>query len=1837
MAAATTVNHAPAGLDNQLTVLEDRTLLFGAAHFGFTDPNDAPANALLAVKIARLPAVGALTLNGVAVTTGQSVVAADITAGKLKYAPVANQNGSAYANFTFQVQDNGGVLNGGVDLDPTPNTLTINVTSVNDAPVGTAGRVAVLEDQTLTLNVANFGFTDPKDVPANGLLAVKLSTLPGKGAVTLSGTAVIAGQLVSAADIAAGKLKYTPPANQRGATYTSFMFQVQDNGGVLNGGVDLESISKALTIDVTDVNDAPAGTDKTVTALEDRALTLATVNFGFTDPNDPLANKLLALKISTLPTHGVLTLNGATVTAGQFIAAADISAGALKYASPANQCGPAYASFTFQVQDDGGVLYSGVNLDPTPNTLTVDVTGVNDPPAGTNGTVTARADQSFAFAPSDFGFTDPIDAPPNGFSGVKISTLPAKGSLTLNGTAVTISQCITVANLTAGNLKYASPAYQSGTAFTYFTFQVQDDGGVLNGGLNSDTTPNTLTINVAPNLDIVAHTEAELSAVLATPLAPGTVVRIAPGRYVGYHQLGNQAGTAAAPIVITALDPQNPPVFADSINVGLQVINCSYLTLKNLRFENNGDIGLHVVWTPPAERSYDIMSPSNHITVEDVTILNTGTADAGNHDGLKISGIDYFTVRNVTVQTWGAGGGSGMDIVNSQYGLIEDSHFAFPNRPPAGLIYGMTMKCGSRDIVVRGNYFDDAGIEVIQIGQDSGLYGFRNPIGTVLADGSVLNYEARNIEVYGNTIVGGGFPIMWMKSTQTYVHNNTIVMPEPSVWVSGYPDAISRSILKITSWTNDGLLRANHGRFENNLIVYNYGGLASWGQPFVRYLNDGDPSLATFTFASNAWYQLDVASQGLHLPNTVGDLGLPTAETNPVYQVDPQLTGLNYATGAAVADQVHMQSTDPRLQNVGADAVRIGPAPGDDFEAGYLGAYQTVGATAPTALVSTTAMHDGNYGLLDAPGSDWIFRDDAAAQVAAGDTVSVWLQFAAPTNGPTVDGAAYFGFGASATGNLALVASPASNQLYLLDNSGYSNTTIGSASQTWQSNHWYRLQVDWGTDGSLVGKVFDSNGTTLLQTVAAAATAITSGGIAFKSTGTYSKLWDTALVTSFADPTSAATHFALAAPSASAAGAAFSVTVTALDAANNVVPSYRGTVHFTSSDAAAILPANYTFTAGDSGVHVFTGNALKTAGPQGITATDTTTSFIVGNDTLSVTPAAADHLAFGQQPTNVNPEAVMSPAVTVRVLDAYNNVVTSDSSDEVTLTLGTNPAGGVLSGTTTTTVSGGIATFNNLSINQAGNGYTLAAGAGVLSPISSTGFNVATNTTGDGFESGNLSAYKTVGGTTPTASVSTTAMHDGTYGLVDATGSDWIYRDDAAAQVKQGDTLSVWLRFAAPTTGPSFDGKAYFGFGASATGNLALVASPASNQLYLLNNSGYTYTTIGSASQTWQSNHWYRLQVDWGTNGSLVGKVFDSNGTTLLQTVTASCTAITSGGIAFRANGTYSKHWDTVLVTSSATPDVSATNFSVAAPNASTAGAAFSVSVTALDAANQVLPSYRGTVHFASTDGAAALPADYTFTAADNGVHVFTGAALKTAGTQGVMASDTTTSSILGNATVSVTPAAADHLVYGQQPTDLDAGAVISPAITVQVLDAYNNLVTSDSSAQVTVAIGTNPAGGVLSGTTTVDRQRRDGHVPRSVDRSGRKRLYIGRQRRCAERNHVGQLRRRDQRDRRRFRIRESKCLQDGGRRDSHGFRLDHGDARRHLWIGRCRGQRLDLPRRRGGPGPTGRYAFGLAAIRSAHQRPELRRQSLLRVRGQCHRQPGLGGVARQQSAVSAE
>ena len=132
----------------------------------------------------------------------------------------------------------------------------------------------------------------------------------------------------------------------------------------------------------------------------------------------------------------------------------------------------------------------------------------------------------------------------------------------------------------------------------------------------------------------------------------------------------------------------------------------------------------------------------------------------------------------------------------------------------------------------------------------------------------------------------------------------------------------------------------------------------------------------------------------------------------------------------------------------------------------------------------------------------------------------------------------------------------------------------------------------------------------------------------------------------------------------------------------------------------------------------------STIGTQSITASSGT---LIGSP-LSIpataTAPAATTLAFVQQPSTVAMNAAMSPAVTVKAVDANGQTVTTFTGN-VSLTLGTNPTGATLNGTTTVAAVAGVATFSTLSVSKPGTGYKLSAGSGTVSTIASNAFTVS--------------------------------------------------------------------------------------------------------------------------------------------------------------------------------------------------------------------------------------------------------------------------------------------------------------------------------------------------------------------------------------------------------------------------------------------------------------------------------------------------------------------------------
>jgi hypothetical protein len=94
-------------------------------------------------------------------------------------------------------------------------------------------------------------------------------------------------------------------------------------------------------------------------------------------------------------------------------------------------------------------------------------------------------------------------------------------------------------------------------------------------------------------------------------------------------------------------------------------------------------------------------------------------------------------------------------------------------------------------------------------------------------------------------------------------------------------------------------------------------------------------------------------------------------------------------------------------------------------------------------------------------------------------------------------------------------------------------------------------------------------------------------------------------------------HLIVKALKSVAAGAPTIVVVAAVDNFGQVVTNYTGTIGFATSDTAATLPAPYSFSASDSGIHYFS-VTFGTIGADTLTATDTSNSLLTGQTVIWV-------------------------------------------------------------------------------------------------------------------------------------------------------------------------------------------------------------------------------------------------------------------------------------------------------------------------------------------------------------------------------------------------------------------------------------------------------------------------------------------------------------------------------------------------------------------------------------------------------------------------------------------
>ena len=624
------------------------------------------------------------------------------------------------------------------------------------------------------------------------------------------------------------------------------------------------------------------------------------------------------------------------------------------------------------------------------------------------------------------------------------------------------------------------------------------------------------------------------------------------------------------------------------------------------------------------------------------------------------------------------------------------------------------------------------------------------------------------------------------------------------------------------------------------------------------------------------------------------------------------------------------------------------------------------------------------------------------------------------------------------------------------------------------------------------GATFASGSTT--ATAAAQSGVATFSGLAIKAVGSYTLTATDASLTSAVSspfnitPAAAAAVAFVQQPTAVTAGAAISpaVTVQVVDAFGNRVTTDASTVtltlssgHFAGGSATAVAQAS-------AGLASFSGLAVNVAGSYTLAASDAALSG-ASSSSFAVNPASAAALAFVQQPTAVTAGAAISPAVTVQVIDAFGNRVTGDAST-VTLTLssGTFSSG---SSTAGSQASAGLATFSSLVINNPGS-YSLAASDASLAGATSSTFMV----TGVGSTAAALAFVQQPTATAAGAAISpavTVAVTDGHGNRVMSDGSTVTLTLSGGAKFSSGLTTA---------TATAASGLATFSaLTINAAGSYSLSASDGA--LTSATSSSFTVTPAAAKAVA------FVQQPTAGTAGATISpavtvQVIDAFGNRVTSDASMVTLTLSSGhfaggsatavaqasaglasfsGLAVNVAGSY-----TLAATDAALSGASSTSFAVnpasaaalafvQQPSAATAGAAIAPAVTVqvVDAFGNRVVGDSSTVTLTLSSNAFAGGSTTATAQVSGGLATFSSLVINTAASYTLTASDASLTSALSSTFV-VKAAAATAVAFVQQPLSASAGATLSPAVTVRVVDSFGNRALTDSSTiSVTLSSGT--------------------------------------------------------------------------------------------------------------------------------------------------------------------
>jgi len=529
-------------------------------------------------------------------------------------------------------------------------------------------------------------------------------------------------------------------------------------------------------------------------------------------------------------------------------------------------------------------------------------------------------------------------------------------------------------------------------------------------------------------------------------------------------------------------------------------------------------------------------------------------------------------------------------------------------------------------------------------------------------------------------------------------------------------------------------------------------------------------------------------------------------------------------------------------------------------------------------------------------------------------------------------------------------------------------------------------------------------------------------------------------------------------------------TVLAMDTFRNRATTYAGTVHFTSSDSQAILPADYTFVASDNGAHTFPAT-LTTPGTQSITATDTTNGTLTSTQTgIVVNPGPASSFTVAGFPSPTTAGAVHTFTVTAK--DANGNTATGyvgtiycDCILDNQATPPADPADYTFvagdNGTHTFSVAWFTAGTESITVTDKTNGTLTGTQTGIVvnpaaastlvvsgcqSPTDAGAALTCTVTAKDGY--GNLATG--YAGTVHFTSSDSQAVLPAAYTFVAGVAGDngthtfpVTLRTPGTQSITVTDTANGGLTSTQSGIVVNAVGVSTLevaGFPNPTTAGVAHTFTVTAKDQYGNTVTGYTGTVHFTSSDSRAT-----LPADASlTNG--VG--------TFSATLYASTLFMPGSGWYIKAQD----NTDTSLTGSQSiqvNPAVASTLVIAGFPSPTNAGAAHTFTVTANDAYGNLATTYAGTVHFTSTDANASLPTDYTFISGYNAEHTFP-VTLRTPGTGSITATDTANGSFTGTQSgIVVNPGAASTLVIAGFSSPTNAGAAHTFTVTAKDANGY--------------------------------------------------------------------------------------------------------------------------------------------------------------------------------------